>query len=129
MLKGSDPAALAAAFAQVNGLEAGGGTDPYGGLAAAIQALQPDKDDGTIYTCLPAIVAMTDGASDMVNYDEFQQIRDQSGFGKDVPSHVIAFGAADMPQLTALTTGSIGRLFSAGTDLAGALRQAKGYNR
>jgi len=33
-----------------------------------------------------------------------------------------------MSQLTALTEGSIGRLFTAGDDLAGALRQAKGYN-
>ena len=128
VVKGSNSADLAAALAQVNALEAGGGTDLYGALASAIQALQPYKDDGTLFTYLPAIVAMTDGASDMINFDYFTQIRDQSGFGKDVPIHAIAFGEADMTQLTALTTGSIGRLFTAGDDLAGALRQAKGYN-
>jgi Ca-activated chloride channel family protein len=90
--------------------------------------LQPYKDDGTLFNYLPAIVAMTDGASDMINYDYFTENRDQSGFGKDIPIHAIAFGEADMTQLTALTDKSIGRLFEAGSDLTSALRQAKGYN-
>jgi Ca-activated chloride channel family protein len=128
IVKGSADADLAAALAKVNQLEAGGGTDLYGALATALQALQPYKDDGTLFTYLPAIVAMTDGASDMVNFDYFTSVKAQSGFGADVPIHAIAFGDPDMNQLTALTTGSIGRLFTAGTDLAGALRQAKGYN-
>ncbi len=128
VVKGSGDADLAAALAQVNQLEAGGGTDLYGALAAALQVLQPYKDDGTLFTYLPAIVAMTDGASDMTNFDYFTHIKSDSGFGADVPIHAIAFGDADMAQLTALTSGSIGRLFTAGTDLAGALRQAKGYN-
>lgn len=128
VVKGAAPADLNDALAQVNALEAGGGTDLYGALGDAIKALQPYKDDGTLFTYLPAIVAMTDGASDMINYDYFTQMRDQSGFGKDLPIHAIAFGDADMGQLTALTSSSIGRLFTAGDDLAGALRQAKGYN-
>jgi Ca-activated chloride channel homolog len=128
VVKGSGDADLAAALAQVNALEAGGGTDLYGALGDAIKLLQPYKDDGTLFNYLPAIVAMTDGASDMINHDYFTQVRDQSGFGKDIPIHAIAFGDADMAQLTALTDGSIGRLFTAGDDLAGALRQAKGYN-
>jgi Ca-activated chloride channel homolog len=128
IVKGSGDAELSAALAQVNQFEAGGGTDLYGALGDAIKLLQPYKDDGTLFTYLPAIVAMTDGASDMINYDYFIQVRDQSGFGKDLPIHAIAFGDADMDQLAALTDGSIGRLFTAGDDLAGALRQAKGYN-
>jgi Ca-activated chloride channel family protein len=128
VVKGAADADLAAALAQVNALEAGGGTDLYAALGEAIKALQPYKDDGTLSTYLPAIVAMTDGASDMINFDYFHQVRDQSGFGLDVPIHAIAFGEADMSQLTALTDSSIGRLFTAGDDLAGALRQAKGYN-
>ena len=128
VVKGAADADLAAALARVNALQAGGGTDLYAALADAITALQPYKDDGTLFTYLPAIVAMTDGASDMINHDYFLQARDQSGFGKDIPIHAIAFGAADMDQLTALANGSIGRLFTAGDDLAGALRQAKGYN-
>ena len=128
VVKGAADTDLAAALAQVDALQAGGGTDLYAALGAAIQALQPYKDDGTLFTYLPAIVAMTDGASDMVNHDYFTQVRDQCGFGKDIPIHAIAFGDADMTQLTALTEGSIGRLFIAGDDLASALRQAKGYN-
>jgi len=128
IVKGSDDRDLAAALAQVNALEANGGTDLYGALGNAIKTLQPYKDDGTLFNYLPAIVAMTDGASDMVNFRYFTQVRDRSGFGKDIPIHAIAFGEADMSQLTALTEGSIGRLFTAGDDLAGALRQAKGYN-
>lgn len=128
IVKGSGDAELAAALAQVDALEAGGGTDLYGALTAALQAMQPYKNDGTLFTYLPAIVAMTDGASDMANFDAFNRFRDQSGFGKDIPIHAVAFGEPDMNQLTALTTASIGRLFTAGTDLAGALRQAKGYN-
>ncbi len=128
VVKGSGEAELNAALRQVMAFEAGGGTDLYAALGDAIKALQPYKDDGTLFTYLPAIVAMTDGASDMINYGYFTQVRDLSGFGKDIPIHAIAFGDADVSQLTALTDGSIGRLFTAGDDLAGALRQAKGYN-
>jgi Ca-activated chloride channel family protein len=128
IVKGSDDAALAAALAQVNALEAGGGTDLYAALGTALQTLQPFKDDGTLFTYLPAIVAMTDGASDLVNFEYFTQVRNRIGFGNDIPIHAVAFGQPDMKQLTALTTQSIGRLFTAANDLAGALRQAKGYN-
>ncbi len=129
VVKGSADTDLAAALAQVDRLEAGGGTDLYGALADAIQTLQPYKDDGTLFTYLPAIVAMTDGASDVVNFNYFHRIRDQSGFGKDIPIHAISFGeSTDVDQLTALTKDNIGRLFSASKDLSGALRQAKGYN-
>lgn len=128
VVKGSDDAALADALAKVNALEAGGGTDLYAALATALQAMQPYKNDGSLFTYLPAIVAMTDGASDPVNFASFNRVRNQIGFGKDVPIHAIAFGDPDMKQLNALTTQSIGRLFEAGQDLAGALRQAKGYN-
>lgn len=128
VIKGADEAELARALTFVDGLQAAGGTDLYGALAMAFQAMQPYKDNGTLFTYLPAIVAMTDGASDTVNFDYFTSIRDQSGFGRDVPIHAVAFGEPDMQQLKALTDGSIGRLFVAGDDLAGALRQAKGYN-
>lgn len=128
VIKGSADADLAAALAQINQLQANGGTDVYGALGAALKAMQPYKDDSTLFDYLPAIVAMTDGASDMINFDGFTQTKAGIGFGNDVPIHAIAFGNADMAQLTALTTDSIGRLFIAGTDLAGALRQAKGYN-
>ena len=107
---------------------AAGGTDLYAALADAVKLLQPYADDGTLFDYLPAIVAMTDGASDTANLRYFQTVLSQSHFAKDIPIHAIAFGAADEDQLKALTTGSIGRLFQSGGDLADALRQAKGYN-
>lgn len=128
VVQGDDDADMAQALAQVDQLQAGGGTDLYAALATALQELQPYHQDGTLFDYLPAIVAMTDGASDVVNMGYLQRIRSHIGFGFDVPIHAIAFGTADMDQLTELTQTSIGRLFVAGGDLAGALRQAKGYN-
>jgi Ca-activated chloride channel homolog len=128
VVTGSADADLQAALAKVNGLTASGGTDLYSALADALAALQPYFDNGTLFDYLPAIVAMTDGASEMTNYSYFQSMLATSKFGKDIPIHAISFGAADEDQLNALTTGSIGRLFQSGGDLADALRQAKGYN-
>ena len=93
-----------------------------------MKALQPYADNGTLFDYLPAIVAMTDGASSTDNFGYFQRKLAQSKFGQDIPIHAVAFGSADEEQLQALTSGSIGRLFQSGGDLADALRQAKGYN-
>lgn len=128
VVTGSNEGDLNRALAQVDQLQAGGGTDLYSALAVALQAMQPFHDDGSLFEYLPAIVAMTDGASDLVRLGYFERVQAGIGFGKDVPIQAIAFGNADMGQLTALTKASIGRLFVAGSDLAGALRQAKGYN-
>ena len=125
---GDSDADLRRALSMVNNLEAGGGTDIYAALDVALQQLQVYQDNGTLFTYLPAIVAMTDGASDLTNRPQFLADLAKSKFGRDVPIHAISFGAADMDQLTALTTASIGRLFDSGGDLASALRQAKGYN-
>ena len=125
---GDNDADLRKALRMVNNLEAGGGTDIYAALDTALQQLQVYEDNGTLFNYLPAIVAMTDGASDLGNRDIFLNDLAKSKFGRDVPIHAISFGAADMDQLTALTTASIGRLFDSGGDLASALRQAKGYN-
>jgi Ca-activated chloride channel homolog len=128
IVTGATPADMAAALARVNGLQADGGTDVYGAIGTAIDLLQPYADDGTLGDYLPAIVAMTDGASDVGNRDwMLARLRD-SGFGADIPIHSIAFGSADEAQLQALSTASIGRLFKAGDDIAAALRGAKGYN-
>ena len=128
VVKGAADADLQNALARVNALEAGGGTDLYSALAEALKALQPYADNGTLFDYLPAIVAMTDGASSTDNFGYFQRKLAQSKFGQDIPIHAVAFGSADEEQLQALTSGSIGRLFQSGGDLADALRQAKGYN-
>jgi len=125
---GSTPAQLTAALARVNGLVAEGGTDLYAAIGKAVDLLQPYADNGTLNDYLPAVVAMTDGASEVINRDWMLDRIAESGFFRDIPIHSIAFGAADEDQLQALSAGSIGRLFKAGDDIAKALRGAKGYN-
>lgn len=125
---GADPDDLAKALDEVRKLEADGGTDLYRALWSALEELQPYYERGTLFDYLPAIVAMTDGASETVNRDLLFKRMKESGFGLDVPVHAIAFGQADEAQLRELNQATIGRLFTAGDDLAGALRSAKGYN-
>jgi Ca-activated chloride channel family protein len=125
---GNDPAELARALSGVNRLQAQGGTDLYRALAGALEELEAYSRDGTLFDYLPAIVAMTDGASDDINRDAFLAMLAASGFGRDVPIHAIAFGEADEAQLEELNAATLGRLFHAGDDLGAALRQAKGYN-
>jgi len=128
LVKGDADAVLSDALRQVNTLQAGGGTDLYLALDQALDLLQSYADDGTLRNYLPAIVAMTDGASDTGNRDAFLADVATRSFGREVPIHAIAFGDADEEQLQALTDGSIGRLFQSDDGLAEALRQAKGYN-
>lgn len=128
VVKGSGPADMAQALTRIDGLVADGGTDLYAAVGAAVDLLAPYAADGTLKDYLPAIVAMTDGQSETINRDWMLARIADSGFARDIPIHSIAFGAADEDQLKALSTASIGRLFKAGTDIAAALRGAKGYN-
>lgn len=128
IVEGSDPADLAQALNRVNRLDAGGGTDLYRALTAAMNELNSYHTAGTLFDYLPAIVAMTDGASEVENRAAFFRYLDSLGYGRDVPIHAIAFGKADEAQLRELNDATIGRLFHAGDDLSGALRKAKGYN-
>lgn len=125
---GDDPALLTAALARVNALQAGGGTDLYAALAQAFRLLEPYEADGTLADYLPAVVAMTDGASETNNREGFLRYLRGLTFGGDVPVHAIAFGNADEGQLGELSNATIGRLFDARDDLSAALRAAKGYN-
>lgn len=127
-VEGNTPSDLADALARVNSLTADGGTDLYGALNTALQELKPYADDGTLFTYLPAIVALTDGASSTDNREPFLAALRRSGFGADVPIHSIAFGKADKGQLEELSNATIGRVFTAKDDLGGTLRKAKGYN-
>ncbi len=128
MIAGNDDADLSRALAMVNSLQAGGGTDIYAALDLALDQIQIYADNGTLRNYLPAIVAMTDGASDQGNMQAFYNDLAQRSFGRDVPIHAISFGEADMDQLKALAGTAIGRIFDSGGDLATAMRDAKGYN-
>ncbi|MEL6475805.1 MAG: substrate-binding domain-containing protein [Pseudomonadota bacterium] len=128
VLEGNDPAALGDLERKVRSLRAGGGTDLYYALGQALERLDGYHKDGTLFDHLPAIIAMTDGASDETNKGPLQEYINGLAFGRDVPIHSIAFGKADERQLKELSTASVGRMFTAGEDLANALRKAKGYN-
>lgn len=127
-IKGSNRADLANALAMVDRLVADGGTDLYGAVWTALDLLQPYADNGELFDYLPAIVAMTDGASAPDNREGLMDKMQASSFARDVPIHAIAFGQADETQLKELNAATIGRMFTAGSDLAEALRSAKGYN-
>jgi Uncharacterized protein containing a von Willebrand factor type A (vWA) domain len=127
-LQGASDADLAEARRYVARLQAGGGTDLYYAIAQALEQMQPYADRNELFDYLPAIVAMTDGASDTTNRQPLLDWMATLSFGRDVPIHAIAFGDADETQLRELNDATIGRLFSAGGDLAAALRSAKGYN-
>lgn len=128
MLEGNDPAKLADLDRKVQQLRAGGGTDLYYALGQALEQLDVFSKKGTLFDHLPAIIAMTDGASDERNKGPFLKYIASLSFGRDIPIHSIAFGKADEMQLQELSEASIGRLFKAKGNLAGALRKAKGYN-
>lgn len=128
VIVGSDPNELQAALSRVNQLSAGGGTDLYGAIGKALDGIAPYYEKGELSDYLPAIVAMTDGASETDNRQKLLAQLKRLKFGKDIPIHSIAFGDADEGQLKELSDASIGRLFAAGNDLAKALRSAKGYN-
>ena len=128
VVEGDAPDALGGLLRRVNRLQAGGGTDLYRALIDAVEVLARYDAQGDLFDRLPAIVAMTDGESDTANRAAFQRRLADAPFGRDAPIHAIAFGRANERQLTELTDATIGRLFDAEGDLAGALRKAKGYN-
>ncbi|CAN1528503.1 von Willebrand factor, type A [Paracoccaceae bacterium] len=128
IVTGGEKADLAAALTRVQGLQADGGTDVYIAISKALWLLEPYAADGTLGDFLPAIVAMTDGASDVENRDRMFRDLTDLPWAKDIPIHSIAFGSADEEQLKALSEATVGRTFKAGDDIAKALRSAKGYN-
>jgi Ca-activated chloride channel family protein len=127
-VEGNDPIKLADLQRKVERLQANGGTDLYYALGQAMERLAAYHDRGTLFDYLPAIIAMTDGASGEDNKEPLWRYVNSLAFGRDIPIHSIAFGKADEKQLHDLSQASIGRLFKAGGDLANALRKAKGYN-
>lgn len=128
VVEGSDPIASERALRFVNTLQADGGTDLYYAIYEAFEAMSPYQGNGTLFDFLPAIIAMTDGASDTENRVPLLTHMEETTFTQDVPIHAIAFGNANKGDLDELTRISGGQLFTAGDDLATALRSAQGYN-
>ncbi|MDQ3541891.1 MAG: VWA domain-containing protein, partial [Chloroflexota bacterium] len=119
---GSDPADLRALLAKVTDEDPGGGTDIYGPVFAALDALGTDLD-----AYAPAIILMTDGQSVDGNFGDVEQ-RLEAATGQQVPIYSILFGDASEEQVTELAEATSGRVFDGRTDLIDAFRQAKGYN-
>lgn len=118
-----------------NNHSSGGGTNIY---SAVLSGLQLIKSIPNIQDYQPAIVLMTDGASD--GYSLMSEIvAIQQQIPVQVPVFSIKFGSADESQLlklAGLTSSKTrdsnspmphARVFD-GKDLANAFRQAKGYN-
>ncbi len=127
-VRGDTTAALSQALAKVRALSAGGGTDLYAAIGASLDQIEPYAQSGELDNYLPAIIALTDGASDTTNRAALLSYMQGLSFGRDVPIHAISIGDADEAQLKELNTATIGRLFDGHGDLADALRSAKGYN-
>ena len=127
-VEGNDPAKLANLLDLTQQLDSGGGTDLYRALVAAIEQLTAYADKGELQDRLPAIVAMTDGASEVDNRDVFLAYLKSAPFGRDIPIHTISFGKADEQQLGELSENTLGRMFDSKGNLPGTLRKAKGYN-
>jgi Ca-activated chloride channel family protein len=128
ILTGGDKVEATQALNFVNNLQADGGTDVYFAIYKAFELMKPYHEDGTLFDYLPAVVAMTDGASAPDNREPVLNYMRKSPYAGDIPIHTIAFGEADEAQLQELANISVGRLFHAGSDLAKSLRNAKGYN-
>ena len=104
--------------------EAGGGTDMYQGLIEALDLTERAVQDGR-WTV--AIVLMSDGVSDDLEREAFQELYREDG--ADVPVFSIMFGEADPTQLDELSALTNGRTFDGRTgDLAQVFRTVKGYN-
>ena len=120
--EGQRSADLKKLLVEVQGLQAGGGTDIY---AAVIGGLAELKRPGPMDGYFPAVILMTDGQSDG-SIDSLQEALRNQGY--DVPVYSITFGAADERQLQNIARISGGKVFDGRTDMAKAFREAKGCN-
>lgn len=121
-VEGNDPEALSGLLAQINALQAEGGTDIF---TPAIHARDLIHGRAGLEGYSPAIILMTDGKSeDGMSLDDFKERWKAS----DVPIYSITFGKADDSQLKEMGRISSGRVFDGRSDLVRAFRQARGYN-
>ena len=128
IIKGQDPNGLKRAIKEVNSLEAGGGTNIYQAVAAALDLMAGEGD--LLRNRLPAVILMTDGKSNKGSLSDVRQI--WSGLKADFdfpPVFGVTFGDADDAQLRGLAKMSAARVFDGRKQgLQAAFRQAKGYN-
>ena len=110
-------------IAQIDALNADGGTDIYSPAVKALNVLAPYSAD----TYSLSVVLMTDGDSNTgANLGDFK--RANAASGRDIPVFSIMFGDAKPDQLNALATETRGLVFDGRSDLIGAFKKVRGYN-
>jgi Ca-activated chloride channel family protein len=121
-VEGNDPDKLLDLLSHITALDAGGGTNIYKPVIAALDALDTSLDGYA-----PAIILMTDGQSQDGSFGDVEG-RLELASGQQIPIYPILFGDTDEEQVTVLAEATSGRVFDGRTDLIAAFRQAKGYN-
>lgn len=121
--EGADDAVLEELFGSIAAEEPGGGTDMYTAAAEGIQYAVQNYD---VSGYCPAVIIMSDGASETDSREDF--ISEYKSCGYDIPVFSIMFGDAEDGQLNELARLTNARVFDGRTDLTGAFRSVKGYN-
>lgn len=121
--EGADSEVLTALYNDISSEEPGGGTDMY---TAALKGIQYAVQDYDVSSYCPAVIIMSDGASQTSNREDF--IAGYNECGYDIPVFSIMFGDAEDGQLNELAELTNARVFDGRTDLTGAFRSVKGYN-
>lgn len=123
-VRGNDAGQLAELLHRIEGQPIGGGTDIYQPVARALELMR-ERGIGERF---PAIILMTDGASNTgIGIDQVKQAREATGL-TEVPVFGITFGSANTRQLEAIADLTRGRVFDGTKDLVSAFRKAKGNN-
>jgi Ca-activated chloride channel family protein len=127
-VQGNDPAELNRAVNLVNGLKAGGGTNIYRPVVAALREMDRRGERLTRY--LPAIILMTDGRSKSGSMGVITKAWAGMNPAFDFPPvFAVTFGKADERQLKEITQFAVGKVFDGKKHgLEQAFRKAKGYN-
>lgn len=123
MCEGNNAGKLEELYQVVAAEEPGGGTDMY---IAAEEALRQISQISNLEDYTPAIILMTDDASETGHKEEF--IQQYEELGKDIPIFSIMFGSAEPEQLEELAELTNARVFDGSKDLVAAFRSVKGYN-
>jgi Ca-activated chloride channel family protein len=122
-VSGNDPEQLQRLLGKIQEQPTADLTNIYMPVAQALSLMQAQG----IGDRLPAIILMTDGASNRGSIDDVKRAVAESGL-YNVPIYGITFGEASTAQLNELADLTAGRVFDGTKDLVGAFRTAKGQN-
>lgn len=127
-ITGNNPEEMTTLLAEINRLEATGGTDIYRPVNYAITQFSQLGERMNDY--LPSIILLTDGRSNRGSLHEVQQFWRGVNAPFDFPPVFgVTFGNADESQLRELAKFSVARVFDGRKDgLEAAFKKARGYN-